>query len=65
MRRAKIYVTDIRQGDNISRTREGEMSRVYRVRKITWETYEVSTTSGGTDTVREVLLTRMFWIEIP
>lgn len=65
MRRAKIYMTDIRQGDRISRTREGEMTSVYRTRKIDWETYEISTTSGSTDTVREVPFTRMFWIEIP
>lgn len=65
MRRAKIYATDIQPQDKISKTRDGEMSTVYRTRNMGRGEWQICTTTGGIDTERIVSGAKMFWIEIP
>lgn len=60
MRRVKIFVTDVREGDQVSRTREGQVAEVISVRKIRWDTVEIGTTGWG----KEFDFARMIWMEV-
>ncbi len=66
-RYAKMYVSDVREGDMVRRRQNSEVGRVFKVRPAPYSpgAIQISLACGAVDEIFDMLPERLVWIEIP